>query len=42
MANARTIWAMTVTQQQQQQKPIVSDYNSKNKYTWIHTDTKKK
>lgn len=31
MANARTIWAITITQQQQQQKPIVLDYNSKNK-----------
>lgn len=30
MANARTIWAITITQQQQQ-KPIVLDYNSKNK-----------
>ena len=30
--NARTIWAITITQQQQQQqKPIVLDYNSKNK-----------
>ena len=25
MANARTIWAITITQQQQQQKPIVLD-----------------
>ena len=31
MANARTIWAITITQQQQQQKPVVLDYNSKNK-----------